>query len=60
MTKWKDNKLSDRLWTNWYQLMLALKILRLDFHVEEMEMEGDEKFISMVCETRWFWQRKNK
>ena len=62
MSKWKDHNWSDKLWTEWYQLMLKLKILRLDFHVEEMELdeEGDtsEKFVHLVCETRWFWERR--
>ena len=60
MKRWKDSTWSDKLWTEWYQLMLTLKILRLDFHVEEVECEGEEKFVSLVCETRWIWQKGNK
>lgn len=58
MKRWKDHHWSDKLWTEWYQLLLKLRIKRLDFHVEEMDIEGDEKFVSLVCETHWFWQRR--
>jgi hypothetical protein len=60
MRGWKDRHWSDKLWTGWYQLLLKLKILRLEFHVEEMCLEGDEKFVSLICELRWFFQRKHK
>lgn len=50
---------ADKLWTEWYQIMLKLRLLRLDFHVEEMECEGEEKFVSLICEPKWIWQRKS-
>lgn len=56
----KDWTCADKLWTEWYQLMLKLRLLRLDFHVEEMQIEGDEKFVSLVCEPKWFWERSKK
>lgn len=60
MRGWKDRYWSDKLWTEWYQLMLKLRIMRLDFHVEEIEDEGDEKLVSLVCEPQWFWRKRHK
>lgn len=57
MRKWTW---SDKLLTEWYQLMLKLNILRLDMRVEDVEIEGDEKIVNLICEPHWFWERKKR
>lgn len=48
-----------KIYVSLYLLAIKLRIMRLDYRLEDQGMIDGELLVSLVCEPKWFFQKKS-